>query len=127
MRCVEAWSMVIPWVGFPLAALLDRVEPLGSAKLSPSRPWSGRRKCRASPAISSPWMALPEGLRLDEARHPLTILSVGLYGKTLPKPERRTYPPGGTVEIRLQGNQIDRAHLSDRDAAAVHLEPRRAE
>ncbi len=85
MRCVEAWSMVIPWVGFPLASLLDKVEPLGSAKYiafeTVVRP-------EEMPGQSGYFQPLPwpyrEGLRLDEARHPLTILAVGLYGKTLP-------------------------------------------
>lgn len=85
MRCVEAWSMVIPWIGFPLASLLDKVEPLGSAKYvafeTVVRP-------EQMPGQSGYFQPLPwpyvEGLRLDEARHPLTILSVGLYGKTLP-------------------------------------------
>ncbi|MFD1326509.1 protein-methionine-sulfoxide reductase catalytic subunit MsrP [Mycoplana ramosa] len=84
MRCVEAWSMVIPWVGFPLASLLDKVEPLGSAKYvafeTVVRP-------EQMPGQSGYFQPLPwpyvEGLRLDEARHPLTILAVGLYGKTL--------------------------------------------
>lgn len=85
MRCVEAWSMVIPWIGFPLASLLDKVEPLGSAKYvafeTVVRP-------EQMPGQSGYFQPLPwpyvEGLRLDEARHPLTILSVGLYGRTLP-------------------------------------------
>ncbi|MBD9371992.1 protein-methionine-sulfoxide reductase catalytic subunit MsrP [Rhizobium sp. ARZ01] len=84
MRCVEAWSMVIPWIGFPLASLLDKVEPLGSAKYvafeTVVRP-------EQMPGQSGYFQSLPwpyvEGLRLDEARHPLTILSVGHYGKTL--------------------------------------------
>ena len=84
MRCVEGWSMVIPWIGFPLAALLDHVEPLGSAKYvafeTVVRP-------AEMPGQKGLFQALPwpyvEGLRLDEARHPLTILAVGLYGETL--------------------------------------------
>ncbi|TVR83321.1 MAG: protein-methionine-sulfoxide reductase catalytic subunit MsrP [Rhodospirillales bacterium] len=83
LRCVEAWSMVIPWVGFPLAALLDRVEPLGHARfvafetlLDPDR-LPGQRR----PILEWPYV---EGLRLDEAHHPLTILAVGLYGDVLP-------------------------------------------
>lgn len=76
--------MVIPWVGFPLASLLDKVEPLGSAKYvafeTVVRP-------EQMPGQSGYFQPLPwpyvEGLRLDEARHPLTILAVGLYGKTL--------------------------------------------
>jgi methionine sulfoxide reductase catalytic subunit len=85
MRCVEGWSMVIPWIGFPLSAILDQVEPLGSAKYiafeTVVRP-------EEMPAQSGFFQPLPwpyiEGLRLDEARHPLTILAVGLYGETLP-------------------------------------------
>ncbi|AYD00794.1 protein-methionine-sulfoxide reductase catalytic subunit MsrP [Neorhizobium sp. NCHU2750] len=85
MRCVEGWSMVIPWIGFPLSAILDQVEPLGSAKYvafeTVVRP-------EEMPGQSGFLQPLPwpyvEGLRMDEARHPLTILAVGLYGETLP-------------------------------------------
>jgi sulfoxide reductase catalytic subunit YedY len=82
MRCVEGWSMVIPWVGFPLAKLLAAVEPLGSAKyvafetlFAPSR-MPGQR----TSVLEWPYV---EGLRLDEALHPLTILATGIYGKSL--------------------------------------------
>lgn len=85
MRCVEAWSMVIPWVGFPLASLLDKVEPLGDAKYvafeTIVRPEEMPGQSGYFQSLSWPYV---EGLRLDEARHPLTILSVGVYGKTLP-------------------------------------------
>lgn len=85
MRCVEAWSMVIPWVGFPLSALLDRVEPLGSAKYvafeTVVRPEEMPGQRGIFPSLPWPYV---EGLRLDEARHPLTILAMGLYGQTLP-------------------------------------------
>jgi sulfoxide reductase catalytic subunit YedY len=83
MRCVEGWSMVIPWVGFPLAALLKQVEPLGSAKyvefytvMQPENMPGVRRRVLDWPYV--------EGLRLDEAMHPLTIMAVGLYGEALP-------------------------------------------
>jgi sulfoxide reductase catalytic subunit YedY len=85
MRCVEAWSMVIPWVGFPLAALLDKVEPLGSAKYVA---FETIVRPEEMPGQRGYFQPLPwpyiEGLRLDEARSPLTILSLGLYGQTLP-------------------------------------------
>ncbi|MGS1092984.1 protein-methionine-sulfoxide reductase catalytic subunit MsrP [Aquamicrobium terrae] len=85
MRCVEAWSMVIPWTGFPLAALLDKVEPLGSAKYvafeTVVRPDEMPGQGGFFQSLAWPYV---EGLRLDEARHPLTILALGLYGKTLP-------------------------------------------
>lgn len=85
MRCVEAWSMVIPWTGLQLSTLLDKVEPLGSAKYV-----SFETVVRPAemPGQSGLFQPLPwpyrEGLRLDEALHPLTLLSVGVYGKTLP-------------------------------------------
>ena len=83
LRCVEAWSMVIPWVGFPLSSLVKLAEPTGNAKyiqfvtlLDPKR-MPGQK----FPVLEWPYV---EGLRMDEAMHPLTILSVGLYGETLP-------------------------------------------
>jgi sulfoxide reductase catalytic subunit YedY len=84
-RCVEGWSMVIPWVGFPLADLLKRVEPLGSAKYvafeTLVRPDEMPEQRSLLPVLEWPYV---EGLRLDEALHPLTILAIGLYGETLP-------------------------------------------
>jgi sulfoxide reductase catalytic subunit YedY len=85
MRCVEGWSMVIPWVGFPLAELIKRVEPLGSAKYvgfeTVYRPEEMPGQRGLLPVLDWPYV---EGLRLDEAMNPLTILAVGLYGETLP-------------------------------------------
>lgn len=85
LRCVEAWSMVIPWIGFPLATLLGRVEPLSSARYvafeTLHRPSEMRGQRKKRPVIAWPYR---EGLRLDEAMHPLTILAVGMYGRTLP-------------------------------------------
>ncbi len=81
MRCVEGWSMVIPWVGFPLAALLKAVEPLGSAKYVEFLTHYDPEIMLRRPVLSWPY---GEGLRLDEAQHPLTILAVGLYGEVLP-------------------------------------------
>jgi sulfoxide reductase catalytic subunit YedY len=82
-RCVEAWSIVVPWIGYPLSALLKQVEPTAKAKYvafesyydtkqMPKGVWAG---------IQLPYV---EGLRLDEAMHPLALLAVGLYGDTLP-------------------------------------------
>jgi sulfoxide reductase catalytic subunit YedY len=85
MRCVEGWSMVIPWVGFPLADLIKRVEPLGSAKYvafeTAYRPDEMPGTDTIFPVLDWPYV---EGLRMDEAMHPLTILAVGLYGESLP-------------------------------------------
>ncbi|MFN4262066.1 MAG: protein-methionine-sulfoxide reductase catalytic subunit MsrP [Thioalkalivibrionaceae bacterium] len=83
LRCVEGWSMVIPWLGFELRRVIDAAEPLGSARyvafetvMDPERLQGQRR-----PVLDWPYV---EGLRLDEAMHPLTLLAVGLYGQVLP-------------------------------------------
>lgn len=83
MRCVEAWSMVIPWLGFPLADLVKRLEPTGNAKfielttlLAPEQMPGQRLRVLKWPYV--------EGLRMDEAMHPLTMIAVGLYGNMLP-------------------------------------------
>ncbi len=87
MRCVEAWSMVVPWVGFSLADLLKKVAPNSSAKyvlfetLHDPEQMPGQANRRLGGGIAYPYV---EGLRLDEAMNPLTLMSVGLYGKTLP-------------------------------------------
>jgi methionine sulfoxide reductase catalytic subunit len=82
-RCVEGWSMVIPWVGFPLRDLLQQVEPLGSAKFVAFQSYYDKAQM---PDADFAGIDLPyvEGLRLDEAMHPLTLLATGLYGRTLP-------------------------------------------
>ncbi|HEY0713107.1 MAG TPA: protein-methionine-sulfoxide reductase catalytic subunit MsrP [Polyangia bacterium] len=114
-RCVEAWSMVIPWVGFPLASLLKRLEPTSKAKyvafttLADSAQMPGIRR----DILDWPYV---EGLRIDEAMHPLTILAVGLYGRVLPNqngaPVRLVVPwkygfksIKSIVKIRLVENQ----------------------
>jgi len=82
-RCVEGWSMVIPWVGFPLKSLLEKVQPLGRAKYVAFQTLydSEQMQSSFSAGIDLPYV---EGLRLDEALHPLTILATGLYGKQMP-------------------------------------------
>jgi methionine sulfoxide reductase catalytic subunit len=84
LRCVEGWSMVIPWVGYSLSELIKKVEPLGSAKYvefvtladPKTMPYVGSR------VLDWPYV---EGLRMDEAMHPLTMLAFGMYGEVLPK------------------------------------------
>ncbi len=83
MRCVEAWSMVIPWLGFSLRKLLDHVEPTGSAKYVALETLHDEKQMPGQRSSVLPWPYV-EGLRLDEARHPLTILAAGLYGRTMP-------------------------------------------
>jgi len=87
LRCVEAWSMVIPWIGFPLSTLISQVEPTSNAKfvqfvtlVDPQR-LPGQRPSIFGNPIDWPYV---EGLRMDEAMHALTILSFGLYGEILP-------------------------------------------
>ncbi|MCB1207743.1 MAG: protein-methionine-sulfoxide reductase catalytic subunit MsrP [Verrucomicrobiales bacterium] len=82
-RCVEGWSMVIPWVGFPLAKLLSLVEPMSGATHVAFTSYHDLKQMPDSvfAGIDLPYV---EGLRLDEAMHPLTLLATGLYGKTLP-------------------------------------------
>ena len=95
LRCVEGWSMVVPWVGYSLATLLKQVEPTGNAKyvefISLADP-------KQMPGLNSGVLDWPyaEGLRMDEAMHPLTLLTLGMYGETLPPqngaPVRLTVP-----------------------------------
>jgi len=87
LRCVEAWSMVIPWIGYPLAALLKQVEPRPGAKyvefttLKDPAQFPGQKPSVFGSSLDWPYT---EGLRLDEALHPLTLLTVGMYGQVLP-------------------------------------------
>ena len=83
LRCVEAWSMVIPWVGFPLKDLIARVGPQGTAKFVEFATLHDPRQMPGQRLSVLEWPYV-EGLRLDEAMHPLTILATGLYGKALP-------------------------------------------
>jgi len=115
LRCVEAWSMVIPWIGYPLSELIKQVEPTGNAKfvefttLYDPMQMPGQR----SSVLEWPYV---EGLRIDEAMHPLTLLTFGLYGQVLPNqngaPIRITVPwkygfksPKSIVKIRLTEQQ----------------------
>ena len=83
LRCVEGWSMVIPWVGYSLSELIRRVEPLGSAKYVEFITLADKARM---PGLGSRVLDWPyvEGLRLDEAMHPLTLLAFGMYGEVLP-------------------------------------------
>jgi sulfoxide reductase catalytic subunit YedY len=83
LRCVEGWSMVIPWIGFPLASLLREVEPRGDAKYVRFETLYDPEQMVGQNDERYPWPYV-EGLRLDEAMHGLTILATGLYGKPLP-------------------------------------------
>ena len=83
LRCVEGWSMAIPWVGFPFSELIRKVEPTGNAKFVEFTSLADRAQM---PGIGSRVLNWPyvEGLRIDEANHPLTLLTFGMYGQVLP-------------------------------------------
>ena len=115
LRCVEGWSMVIPWIGFPLSTLLKQMGPTGNAKYVA---FETALRPAEMPGVSQPILSWPyqEGLRMDEAMHPLTILAVGLYGDVLPNqngaPIRLVVPwkygfksIKSIVRIRLTPNQ----------------------
>ena len=113
-RCVEAWSMVIPWTGFMLADLLKQAEPLGSAKYVA---FQTAMRPDEMPGVAYPVLDWPykEGLRLDEAMHPLTLMAVGIYGDILPNqngaPIRLVVPwKYGFKSIK----SIDRITLTDK-------------
>ena len=82
-RCVERWSMIIPWIGFPLSDFIKKCEPTSKAKFVE---FATLNDPKQMPGVRSPVLRWPyvEGLRMDEAMHPLTILTVGLYGEVLP-------------------------------------------
>ncbi len=115
LRCVEGWSMVIPWVGFPLSELIRRVEPTGKAKFVEFVTLADPAQM---PGLRSGVLGWPyqEGLRMDEAMHPLTLLTFGMYGNILPNqngaPVRLTVPwkygfksGKSIVKIRFTENQ----------------------
>jgi sulfoxide reductase catalytic subunit YedY len=84
LRCVEAWSMVVPWVGIPLASVIKALDPQGSAKYVAFETLVRREEMRGQRDVFGlPWPYV-EGLRMDEAMHPLTILAVGVYGEEMP-------------------------------------------
>jgi sulfoxide reductase catalytic subunit YedY len=92
-RCVEAWSIVVPWVGYSLSELLKKVEPGPKARFVAFESYFSPREMPRAAGLGFPYV---EGLRLDEAMHPLTMLTVGMYGETLPPqdgaPIRLTVP-----------------------------------
>jgi sulfoxide reductase catalytic subunit YedY len=83
MRCVEAWSMIVPWVGFPLGDLLKRFKPTSKAKYVEFKTLMDPKQMPGERGSVLDW-PYTEGLRMDEAMHPLALMTVGLYGKVLP-------------------------------------------
>ncbi len=94
-RCVEGWSMIIPWIGYSLSALLNKLEPTEKAKFVAFESYYDLKQMPEAPSAHIP-LPYVEGLRLDEAMHPLTMLTVGMYGENLPPqngaPIRLTVP-----------------------------------
>ncbi len=129
LRCVEGWSMVIPWIGYSLSELLKRVEPMGSAKyvefVTLADPGHHAR-CAARACWTGPmWKACG----MDEAMHPLTLLAFGMYGEVLPNQNGAPRAPGGAVEVRLQERQDhwSRSAWSSKSRAPPGTRPRRSE
>src|SRR6185369_8993929 len=83
-RCVEAWAMVVPWTGFPLSKLIEKVAPQSGAKFLRFETFNRPEQAPGMKRNNFPWPYF-EGLRLDEAMHPLTMVVTGIYGKPLPK------------------------------------------
>ena len=115
LRCVEGWSMVIPWVGYPLSKLIEKAEPLGSAKFVE---FISQADPATMPFVKSRILDWPylEGLRMDEAMHPLTLLTFGMYGEVLPNQN------GAPVRLVVpwkygfkSGKSIVRVRFTDRE------------
>ena len=117
MRCVEAWSMVIPWVGIPLEDVIKRVQPTGKAQFVEFMTLHdvGRMPMQRTDVLDWPYV---EGLRLDEAKHPLAMLAVGHVRRGAAGAERCADPSGRAMEVRLQGRQVDRQDALRGEAAA---------
>ena len=104
-RCVEAWSIVVPWIGFSLNDVAQAGSSQRQSQVRCVQSYYDSKSMLSSGAagIRFPYV---EGLRMDEAMHPLAMLVVGLYGETLPQPERRALAAGGAVEVRIQEHQV---------------------
>jgi hypothetical protein len=126
LRCVEAWSMVIPWIGIPLAEVIKRAEPTGKATFVAFETLNRPSEMPGMRQRSLDWPYV-EGLRMDEAMHPLTILSVGPVRQDAHEPERGADPAGRALEVRVQEHQVDRPHQLRRPPAEDVVEPPDAE
>jgi sulfoxide reductase catalytic subunit YedY len=120
-RCVEGWSIVVPWVGFSLSELIKHANPTSKAKfvefttiLDPSQMPGQQRNVLQWPYV--------EGLRMDEAMHPLALLCFGMYGEDLPNQDGAPAPHRRSVEVRFQKRESDRAHQLHRPPTAQYLE-----
>ena len=114
-RCVEGWSMVIPWIGFPLSKLIEKVEPMSQARYVSFQTLHDPKRLPNQRTNVLDWPYV-EGLRIDEAMHPLAILATGLYGQVLPPQD------GVTEEADRHRPDADEAVERDlgRELARVH-------
>jgi hypothetical protein len=119
LRCVEAWSMVVPWVGFEFNRIAKLVEPTAKAKFVEFvTAYQPETMVGAKlPVLDWPYL---EGLRIDEAMHPLTIMGVGLYGEVLPN-QNGAPIRSSSVEVRIQERQVARQDPFRRKAAPDEL------
>ena len=120
-RCVEAWSIVVPWVGYSFSALAKLVEPTSNAHYVAFTSYFDPKQM---PLWTRAGIQLPyvEGLRMDEAMHPLAMLCMGMYGETSPQSGWRASPNGHSVEIRIQEHQIAGENQIRQGHAADHME-----
>src|SRR5258708_22391675 len=102
LRCVEAWSMVVPWIDFPLGDLLKRFKPTSKAKFVEFKTLYDPKQMPGQHTSVLEWPYV-EGLRMDEATHPLTLMAVGLYGKVLPNQNGAPLRVIGSLEYGLKG------------------------
>ena len=120
MRCVEAWSMVIPWVGFPLHELIKDYQPDSAAKYMRFETlWDPQQMRKAARSIQYPYV---EGLRMDEAMNDLTLVTVGMYGDVLANPNGPADQDRHPVEVRLQEHQEHQQDRVRRRRAGEHVE-----
>ena len=122
-RCVERWSIVVPWIGFSLSALLKQVEPTSKAKYVAFQSYYDPNQMPEGKfaGIKLPYV---EGLRIDEAMHPLAMLVRRPLRRGAAEPERRSAAARGAVEVRLQEHQVDRQNQAGRKRAAHDVEHR---
>ena len=120
-RCVEAWAMVVPWIGFPMKALLEKVQPKAEAKYVRMLTFLD---ADMAPQQRDPYLPWPyfEGLTLAEAMNDLTLLTAGIYGHIFTTTARCTYPAHRALEVRVQKYQIHCQHRVDGQEAAHFLE-----
>ncbi len=121
-RCVEAWSMVIPWVGYSLSEFIKQCNPLPSAKYVQFLSYNNTKVEKWTYEDATIHWPYSEGLRMDEAMNPLTLLTFGLYGETLPNQDGAPVRVVSALEVRLQIGQVHRDRALCRQAAAHHLE-----